>query len=147
MVISDVLAAKGHRIVTVWATKRVDQIIKMCDERRIASVIVVDADGQPLGIVTDRLLLRALGRLGARALEATAAGVMESPVPSCSPSTTVSEALRRMTEERVRHLLVMDGDRMAGLVSIGDLVKIRLQDAEMESRVLRDMALVQLGRA
>jgi CBS domain-containing protein len=146
MKIKEVLATKGQRIVTVPPNSRVDHIPRLFDERHIASAVVVDAGGKPLGIVTDRLLIRALARRGAEALHLSVADIMESPAPHCTPQQSVQEALRYMTEHRVRHLLVLDQGRMAGLVSIGDLVKHRLLDAELESKVLRELALGQLVR-
>ena len=145
MKISDVLAAKGPRVVTTWPSKNVSHVLKVFDERNIASLVVTDGAGMPLGMVTDRLVLRALARHGAEALDMTAADVMLAPAPSCTRETPISDALRFMTEERVRHLVVLEDGRMAGLVSIGDLVKARLQDAEMEGRVLREMALGHLA--
>lgn len=70
---------------------------------------------------------------------------MESPAPSCAPDISVSEAMRIMTDKRIRHLLVVENGRPAGIVSIGDLVKSRLGDYEMESRVLREIALGHLA--
>ncbi len=145
MKVSDILAAKGSRVVTVWPSKPLDRILRLFDERGIASAVVVDAEGRPLGIVTERGALRQIARRGSEALALTAARVMETPVPSCGPDTRVSEAMFIMTDRRVRHLVVMDGGRMAGIVSIGDLVKTRLEDAELESRVLRELALGQLA--
>lgn len=145
MKISDVLSVKGPRVVTTWPSKRISQVLRVFDERNIASIVVTDGMGNPVGMVTDRLVLRALSRHGAEALDMTAADVMLSPAPSCTMETTVSDALRFMTDERVRHLVVLEDGRIAGLVSIGDLVKARLQDAEMEGRVLREMALSHLA--
>lgn len=145
MKVSDILAAKGSRVVTVWPSKPLDRILRLFDERSIASAVVVDAEGRPLGIVTDRGALRQIARRGAEALELEASQVMEAPVPGCAPDTRVTEAMLMMTDRRVRHLVVMDGGRIAGIVSIGDLVKSRLEDAELESRVLREMALGQLA--
>jgi CBS domain-containing protein len=143
--ISDVLADKGAHVVTVWLDKRLDQIPPLFDERNIASVAVVDHAGRPVGIVTDRELVRALARRGVGALDAPVSQVMLSPPPSCSPDHSVGDVLRQMTENRVRHVLVMRDNAMAGIVSIGDLVKIRLDDAELENRILREMALARLA--
>ena len=71
----------------------------------------------------------------------TAKDIMESPPPSCAATESVAHVLDVMTEKRVRHMLVMDNARMQGIVSIGDLVKHRLRDAEMETRVLRDAVM------
>ena len=145
MKIRDVLGDKGRHVVTVWPDKQLDQIPRIFDERNIASVVVVDHGGKPLGIVTDREVLRALARYGTAALERSVSEVMQSPAPSCHTDDTVNAVLRIMTEARVRHVLVMQDQRMAGIVSIGDLVKFRLKDAELENSVLRELALNRLA--
>lgn len=145
MKIRDVLGDKGKHVVTVWPDKRLDHIPRIFDERGIASVVVVDHAGKPLGIVTDREVLRALARHGIAALEGTVSEVMQSPAPSCRPDDRVNDVLRAMTENRVRHMLVMQDHGMTGIVSIGDLVKSRLEDAELENRVLRELALTRLA--
>lgn len=144
MKIRDVLADKGGHVVTVWPDKRLDHVPRLFDERNIASVVVVDHDDRPVGIVTDREMVRALARRGVGALELPVSYVMLSPVPSCSPDHTVGDVMRLMTENRVRHVLVMHDGKMVGIVSIGDLVKIRLNDADLENRVLRELALARL---
>ena len=145
MKVSDVLAEKGTRIVSVRPGKSVADLPGLFDAHNISSVPVVDATGRLLGIVTDRLLMKALARYGTAMLEFTAADVMQTPAPACSANDGVAHAMRLMTEQRVRHLVVMGEDAMVGIVSIGDLVKWRLQDAELESRVLRDIALGHLA--
>lgn len=117
MKVRDILAAKGSRVVTVWPSKPFERVLNLFDERGIASAVVVNADGRPLGIVTDRGALRQIARRGAEALSLEASHVVESPVPNCTPETRVSEAMFAMSERRLRHLVVMDGDRMAGIVS------------------------------
>jgi CBS domain-containing protein len=143
MKIRDVLADKGRQVVTVWPEKQLSHIPRLFDERNIASVVVVDHADNPVGIVTDRDVLRALARIGVSALERPVSEAMESPPPSCLPDDTVNQILRAMTEKRVRHVVVMHDRKMAGIVSIGDLVKFRLKDAELENQVLRDLALTR----
>jgi CBS domain-containing protein len=143
--ISDVLADKGGHVVTVWPHIRLDHVTQLFDERAIASVVVVDHHDRTLGIFTDRELVRAVARHGAAALELPVERAMLTPAPSCSPDDTVAHVLRIMTDNRVRHVLVVRDGAMVGIVSIGDLVKIRLDDAELENRVLREMALARLA--
>lgn len=145
MKISDVLADKGRRVITVWPEKSLGQIARLFDERNIASVVVTDYAERPLGIVADRDILRALARRGAAALELGVTEAMQSPPPSCALDDTVNEVLRFMTENRARHVLVMRGGKMVGIVSIGDLVKARLKDADLENSVLREIALSKLA--
>ena len=145
MKISDILAVKGRRIVTVNHHLRADAIPQRFDENGIGSLVVVDGNGRTLGIVTDRLFIKALAQHRSDLSQLQAADVMETPAPSCAPDTSVAEAMRIMTDRRLRHLVVIQNGRPAGIVSIGDLVKSRLGDYEMESRVLREIALGHLA--
>jgi len=141
MRISEILDLKGHRVETTWASRSVGDIPRLFMIRNIASVVVIDTGGRPVGIVTDRLLIRALAEHGMDSINYTAKDIMESPPPSCAPTDSVAHVLDVMTEKRVRHMLVMAEGKMQGIVSIGDLVKHRLRDAEMETRVLRDAVM------
>lgn len=141
MRIKDVLAAKGREVATLWSNRSLRDAVRLFDERAIASVVVTDPRGEPMGLVTDRAALRALARRGADALDEPVTKVMAHPFPTCAPDEAVSSALRTMTDDRVRHLVVMEGERMVGVVSIGDLVKIRLDDADLERRVLSERAI------
>jgi CBS domain-containing protein len=145
MKIKDVLASKGSRVVTVRPNKILDKLPKLFDDRNIASAVVVDEANRPLGIVSDRLFMKALARRGVAMLQLPVSDIMEAPAPSCSPEDSVQHAMRLMTDMRVRHLVVMDERKMLGVVSIGDLVKFRLEEAEMESRVLRELALGRMS--
>ena len=147
MLISDVLVQKGPRVETVYPHVRLDQIPRIFDERNISSVIVADLTGKPLGVVTDRLLIQMLARHGRAALQLTAVECMAAPVPTCAPDESIQEALTMMTEQRVRHLLVISDHKMVGVVSIGDLVKYRLRDSDLETRVLRELAYGRMVEA
>ncbi len=148
MKVSDILSVKGARIETVQPQLSVAHALRHLDERSIASVVVTDAEHRPIGLLSDRLLIRLLARRGEAAFHLTVGEVMAAPAPSCAPDMSVQEAMRRMTDERVRHLVVLSDDgHMLGIVSIGDLVKSRLIDADMESRVLRELALSRLAAA
>jgi CBS domain-containing protein len=145
MRIAEVLAAKGRGVVTLWPSRRLRDAVELLDRHHIASVVVVDPERRPHGMVSDREIIRAVARHGADALDFEVTHVMVAPPPMCTPETRVSEALRRMTFDRIRHLVVMHEEEMIGLVSIGDLIKVRLDDAEVEGRVLRDIALGHLA--
>jgi CBS domain-containing protein len=140
MKIKDVLASKGSRVVSIRPNHLVGSLPKLFDDRNIASAVVVDPSNRTLGIVTERLFIMALARRGVAMLQLTAADIMEAPAPSCSPQHSVQDVMRLMTDMRVRHFVVVDGGKLEGVVSIGDLVKCRLQEAEMESKVLRELA-------
>jgi CBS domain-containing protein len=145
MKIRDVIAEKGRHVVTVWPEKPLEHIPRIFDDRSIASVVVVDHSDFPVGIISDRGIMRALARRGSAALKLPVADVMEHPPVTCTPEDTVNDVLGLMTEKRVRHVLVIHNGEMVGIVSIGDLVKFRVKDADFENKVLRDMALTKLA--
>ncbi len=145
MKIREVLAQKPSRVISVRPDKPVTVLPTLFDEHNISSVLVIDARGRLHGMVTDRSFLGAMAQHAARFGELKAVDIMLTPAPRCSPGDSVTHALRRMTEDRVRHLVVLDNGHLVGIVSIGDLVKARLEDVELESRVLREMALGQIA--
>lgn len=147
MKIREILAQKGDTVKTVSRSATLGFISELVTGLGIASIVVVDAGRRPLGIVTDRLIIRAIARHGPEALDFSVAEVMESPAPACSPSTSLAHAMRMMTRRRVRHLLVQENGAVVGIVSMGDLVKGQIQNAELENRVLRDIAQAKMSAA
>jgi len=147
MKIHDVLTHKGDDVKTVSPAARVDLIMKLLATLDIASVVVINRDKRPLGIVTERRLIRMIARRGEDSLDLTAAEVMETPVPVCSPNDSVRSAMRQMTERRTRHLIVKKAGVMRGIVSIGDLVECQIRNTELENRVLRYVARARIAAA
>jgi CBS domain-containing protein len=145
MTIREILNDKGAYVYAMWPEHTVADAIARCDERNISSVVITDHEGTPIGLVSDRDALRALARHGTRAMNFRVTEIMKSPAPTCSLDDSVTEILRRMTYERIRHVVVTDSGRVVGVVSIGDLVKSKLRDADLESRVLRERALSKLA--
>lgn len=147
MRISDVLTSKPKGVVTLWPHHTLTDAIRLFDERNVSSVVVIDPERRPLGLITDRTAVHALARHGAGALTMGLNHLTTAPVPTCTLDTTVTQAMLRMTADRIRHLIVIHDDEMVGVVSIGDLVKVRLDDADVEGRVLREMALGRIAAA
>lgn len=138
MTIATIIAEKGTRVATVGRSDSVFGIAKMLRELRIGAVLVLDQDSL-CGIVSERDIVRALAQDGAGILEDTAEQIMTAPVITCSPDDTVQSAMALMTSRRFRHLPVLDAQgKLAGIVSIGDLVKRRIEDAEKEAAALKD---------
>ena len=137
MTITTILRAKGVSVVTVAPHATVQDIVELLHQHRIGAVLV-ETDGRIDGVVSERDIVRCLHVKGAAILDATAADVMTSPVLSVGPAESIGAAMQLMTERRIRHLPVLDGERLVGLVSIGDLVKRRIEDAEAEAGALKD---------
>jgi len=132
MTIAAILKHKGGAVAHVSPKARVPDIVRTLAEWRIGAVLVRDAADQLLGIVSERDIVRALAKEGAATLDMTAAQLMTSVLHTASPSTSVAEAMERMTHHRIRHLPVMADDELVGMISIGDVVKARLEQAAHE---------------
>lgn len=145
MRIAHVIDRKGARVASIWTNRLLKDAVALLDEENIASLVVTEPNGRPVGLLTERDIVRTLARRGAEALGEPVHLSMRTPPPMCSLDDTVSSVMRAMTDRRFRHAVVMHDGRMAGVVSIGDLVKVRLEDAEIEGRVLRERALGQMA--
>lgn len=137
MTIGDILRQKGHDVFAVGPGEDAVTIAQALAQHRIGAALVRDGAGAVLGIVSERDIVRALAREGTAALAHTARDLMTSDLVTGTPATTVAEALGLMTDHRCRHLPVMEAGRLVGMVSIGDLVKARIAEAEEEAESLR----------
>jgi CBS domain-containing protein len=132
MTVATILKHKGHDIASVAPTARVPEIVQALADRRIGALLVRDAAGQMLGIVSERDIVRSLARDREAVLDMTAAQLMTTALHTVSPAYSVADAMKRMTESRVRHLPVLDHDELVGLISIGDVVLARLEEQAEE---------------
>ncbi|MGD9471551.1 MAG: CBS domain-containing protein [Novosphingobium sp.] len=137
MKIAQLIESRGGEIHSCNADLGVAAAAKLLAERRIGALPVVNGD-EVIGIFSERDLLCAVASEGASALERTVGEVMTAPAVTITADTHVLEALSLMTRRRFRHLPVVDGKRMTGFVSIGDLVKQRVELAESEARAMRE---------
>jgi CBS domain-containing protein len=137
MKLKDVLETKGHRVVTVSAKSSVADAIRAMHAEKVGAVMVPDAEGCPVGIFTERDVVR-LYADGERDFDTLALEArMTCSIVVGRLSMSVDEALGLMTERRFRHLPVVDDGKLLGLVSIGDLVKVKLGEAAEEAQALR----------
>lgn len=137
MLIRDVLGAKGTDVVTVDPQLSVLEAARVLVQHNIGSVVVLEA-GTIVGILTERDVLRQAAAAPERLATTPVADAMTADLVIGVPDDSVSEAKSVMTQRRVRHLPIMDGGQLAGLVSIGDLVNASLNDLKSENRWLRD---------
>lgn len=138
MQVSVLLQVKGSTVVTVAPDVRAAEVVAVLARHRIGAV-VVSPDGRHIdGVLSERDVMRALARIGAAALEAPAHTLMTAEVVTCQPDTTVEELMSTMTERRIRHVPVLVNGELAGLVSIGDVVKDRISGLEHETQALHD---------
>ena len=137
MHIIDILHHKGEDVFSVGPGEDATAIARFLAQHRIGAALVRGQDGEVLGIVSERDIVRAVSRDGTAALGRTARELMTADLVTASPAMTVVEGLGVMTDRRCRHLPVIENGRLLGMVSIGDLVKARIEQAEQEAESLR----------
>jgi CBS domain-containing protein len=140
MSISDVLHGKGHHVVKVRTTDTVQAAVRKLADERIGAVVVEDQWMRTAGVFSERDFVNAVAEHGPKALTFLVETLMSAPVVTCGPKDQVETALAAMTMAKIRHLPVVENGKMVGIVSIGDLVKHRLDEKALEANVLLDIA-------
>ena len=143
MRISDILGEKGIEVHTALPWITVGDAVRRLADAQVGALVVCDADRRIRGIISERDVVRSLGQRGAAALQETVETIMTHDVHTCGPQETVARAMGLMTRFRYRHLPVVDHGRLVGMISIGDLVKHRVREMEMETGVLRDRVIAR----
>lgn len=136
MLISQVLKDKGAQVHAIPAEAPLEEAARELDLRKVGALVVMDDGGALVGVFSERDLVRQVGRRGAACLEEPVSTAMTRGVFTTTPQETVDACLGRMTDRRVRHLPVVDDGRLIGIVSIGDLVKQRIAQAEAEAAAM-----------
>jgi len=138
MQVKAILDAKGHGVTTVGRATPVATAAARMQMEHLGA-LVVSRDGRALeGIIDERDIVRAYVRYGAEIAGKSVGDLMREEVVTCAPDEPVRHVMAKMTRHRVRHVPVLDGQRLAGIVSIGDVVKWRLEELELEKDVMRD---------
>lgn len=132
MRIHDILRRKGESVVTIRSDADLAELLALLDEHRIGAVVVSDADGEVTGILSERDVIRRLHATGLATENLFVRDLMTSPAVTCEPDDELEKLARTMTERRIRHLPVVVEGRLAGVVSIGDVVKARLDHLQDE---------------
>jgi CBS domain-containing protein len=127
MRIADVLRSKGHEVATVAPAATVNELLRGLAEKNVGAMVVVGPEGI-VGIVSERDVVRKLYQHGHELLGKPVADIMTTLVATCSPDDSVDQLSVVMTERRIRHVPVLVDGRLAGIVSIGDVVKVRMQE-------------------
>ena len=142
MLVQQILKSKAtHEMFWVTPDSRVSEAARIMSENRIGTVIV-SPDGKALtGILSERDIVREIGKSGAGCLDAAVDTLMTRKITTCTVNERSDQVLELMTNGRFRHLPVMDGETMIGLISIGDVVKARLQQLSMEKNALEGMIM------
>ncbi|MGH3764215.1 MAG: CBS domain-containing protein [Pseudonocardiaceae bacterium] len=146
MKVEEILKSKGRSVQTIEADASIAEAIdRLNGPPQIGALVVPDELGQRpfTGTLTERDIIRALGKYGAKLLTMRVTEVMSRNVPTCSPQDSIARLMQQMTASRYRHLPVVDQGTLTGLVSIGDVVKARVADMELETGLLRDLYIAR----
>lgn len=141
MTVQSILDGKAGGVVSVGPDELVSSLVSILCDARVGAALVLDDLGRLVGIVSERDIVRVLGRQGDSALSQPVSEVMTRKVQTCAPSDSIGSLMAAMTEGRFRHMPVMEGDEMIGLISIGDVVAARLADLHMEKEALTGMIM------
>jgi CBS domain-containing protein len=143
MKVASILRAKGLHVETVAPDALLRNIAWNLRSRAIGALVVVDGVGSILGVISERDIVHALAEHGADVLTLRAAQVMHRTTVTCTPEDSVTSVMAQMTRHRIRHVVVVDGGRLHGIVSIGDVVKHRLDELQLETNVLRETLIAR----
>jgi CBS domain-containing protein len=138
MNVDGILRAKGAAVVTIGPDATVEMLVQGLRDERIGAMVVTENGRSVLGIISERDVVRGLAERGPKILEVPVANLMTRHVVSCTPADTVKQVMAVMTQRRVRHVPVVTDGVLSGIISIGDVVKNRLEEMEMETNVLRE---------
>ena len=138
MIVKNILASKSGNVVTIEPTADVAAAVKLLTERRIGAVVILGADHRIVGILSERDIVRALAEHGPTVLNEPVGQVMTRNVTTCSEDDTIGDLMGRMTTEKFSHMPVVEQGKLIGIVSIGDVVKNRVEEIDHEAKALRD---------
>lgn len=137
MTVASILQEKGHDIIGIDEDATLMEAVAILAEKRVGALLVRDSKGDIAGMLSERDIVRGLSAEGAPLLEKTVASLMTRAVVTITPQDSVNHVMAVMTHRRFRHLPVLDGGRLVGMISIGDVVKRRIAIAEMEAEELK----------
>lgn len=143
MSVETILKTKGSTVYSVRPEHAVSDAAALMSAKKVGVALVCDGKGRLHGVISERDIVTGITQFGKGLLDMPVRNIMTSPVVTCTPADTAKGILEVMTKRRIRHLPVVDGDDILGIVSIGDAVNYRLNEAEMEKAVLRDFAVAR----
>jgi CBS domain-containing protein len=138
MTVRAILDSKGHDVLTIRPDSSLRDAVQLLAEHRIGAVVVTDSVGQVAGILSERDVVRVIGKDGPGRLDDAVSTVMTAKVITCNGTETVHEVMELMTGGRFRHIPVVERGRLVGIISIGDVVKYRVAEMERESQTMRE---------
>ncbi|MFQ5959134.1 MAG: CBS domain-containing protein [Alphaproteobacteria bacterium] len=137
MQVADILASKGDRVITTRPDSPITKILRTLTVERIGVVVATDDDGALVGILSERDIIQGLHEQGDRVLRMKVEDLMTSRVVTCTPDDSIEDVMKLMSANSIRHLPVVDGGRLAGVLSIVDVVNVRVLELEQDKETLR----------
>ena len=138
MIVKNILLGKRENVVTIEPNADLASAVKLLAERRIGAVVILGADDRIVGILSERDIVRAIAERGPTALQQPVGQVMTRDVKTCSETDSIESLMGRMTAGKFRHMPVVEQGQLVGIMSIGDVVKNRVEEIEGEATALRD---------
>ncbi len=137
MKLTELLQASGQEVITIKSRDSIANAADALTKNKIGALLVEGEDGKIIGILSERDIVGGMGPHGADLHDVAVSELMTADIIHCAPQDTVNKAMEMMTERRIRHLPVFDGDELLGLISIGDLVKWRIMEVQAEAEAMR----------
>ena len=144
MSVKTILAAKGGNIICIEPTADLAAAAKLLSSHRIGALAVLDAHGRLVGILSERDIVRTMADVGSAALQLPVAQVMTRNVSTCDVNDSISSVVERMTQGKFRHMPVLQNDRLAGMLSVGDVLKSQIETMDEQIRQL-ESSIVELN--
>jgi CBS domain-containing protein len=138
MIVNRILSLKGREVATIEPGRSLSEAARVLAERRIGALLIVDGDRPVTGIISERDIVRAVAMQGAKALEEPVSRFMTEKVVTCTGETSINDVMELMTQQKFRHIPVVESGRLSGIVSIGDVVKLRLEEVEAETQAIKE---------
>ncbi|MBZ0217412.1 MAG: CBS domain-containing protein [Fimbriimonadaceae bacterium] len=138
MTVATILNEKGRQVLTVGQEETIESTAKLLADKQVGAIVIADSDRHVIGIISERDVVRAIARGGKAALEQKVEAFMTHDVVTCHEDDTIVMLMERMTDGKFRHLPVVQDGILSGIVSIGDVVKQRIAEAEFEARAMRE---------
>jgi CBS domain-containing protein len=138
MIVNRILSLKGRDVATIEPGRSLSEAARVLAERRIGALLIVDGHRPVTGIISERDIVRAVATHGAKALDEPVSRFMTGKVVTCTGETSINDVMELMTQQKFRHIPVVEGGRLSGIVSIGDVVKLRLEEVEAETQAIKE---------
>jgi CBS domain-containing protein len=138
MIVNRILSLKGRDVATIEPHRSLSDAAKVLVERRIGALLIIDGQQPVSGIISERDIVRAVAAQGAAALEQPVSRFMTEKVLTCTGETPINNIMEMMTEQKFRHVPVVENGRLVGIISIGDVVKLRVEEVEAEAQAIKE---------